>query len=615
MNAMQPNERAEGVVGQENPDRALVRMTATIQQMEDNYRKFRAGEDARNLAYWRGQFWAGDGIRVMAEEVKNYRAQLNETFPILDTIASALAMDLPQVEALDHRSHEFGTTTRAQDPFFVGKRIASVLNLYATEDDLDDTLHEMVLHSLIFAKGGIVKASWSAQQQRVIWRLKMPWEVFFDPQARRMSDANWAFERFPIHYDTYKQRVDDGIYRRPVKEIKPDTYPRSLVEDEINDEQEKDLRSKGLREYITIYEYWDFRKGVLYHMTVEPMEVLMVAPLPWGNPYTSLVYNSGIGRMDGVPDATLIAPVQRDINELVSARREMVARLPRRMMLDRRLFRSEEEWERFKNARAWEPTLLDAPADGNIAQSIFVSPEMPTTFDFNKHLDSARENVRYIPGTGDFQRGQVANIRTAAEANMIRASVEGRMNVRVRRTVKAAKLMFDRALECIRWAVANPEASGIDIPRLWAETQSDVDMFTFRGDLLNENFKFRLLPFSPLMEDKVARRNALERLLSVMANTPMAPNFDWRELAREVQDAYNMRPSVVTEAAPPPPEAGAAGVPGAMPPGMPPGLPGVAPMGAPAMMPPGMAPGMEGGGAMDPAMMAALLGGQPPVAG
>ena len=109
--------------------------------------------------------------------------------------------------------------------------------------------------------------------------------------------------------------------------------------------------------------------------------------------------------------------------------------------------------------------------------------------------------------------------------------------------------------------------------------------------------------------------SGLQQLDVSTSDTLTSANFDWRELAREVQDAYNMRPSVVTEAAPPPPEAGAAGVPGAMPPGMPPGLPGAAPMGAPAMMPPGMAPGMEGGAPMDPAMMAALLGGQPPVAG
>jgi hypothetical protein len=279
------------------------------------------------------------------------------------------------------------------------------------------------------------------------------------------------------------------------------------------------------------------------------------------------------------------------------------------MMVDRRLFRSEEEWERFKNARAWEPTLLDPPPDGNIQSSIFVSPEMPTTFDFNKHLESARENVRYIPGTGDFQRGQVSNIRTAAEANMIRASVEGRMNIRVRRTVKAATHMFDRSLECVRWAISNPDVSGIDLPRLHAETQSDVDLFTFRSDLMSETFKFRLLPFSPLMEDKVARRNALEKLLQVMAGTPMAPNFDWRELAREVQEAYNMRPSVIASQPPPPP-------------GPPPGAealpmapPGMAPPGMPGMMPPelaaGLPPDMGAGAPMDPAIMAALLGGAP----
>ena len=79
MNAMRANEISEGVAGQDDPDRNLTRMVATVQQMEDNYRKFRAGEDARNLAYWRGNFWAGDGVRVLEQEVKNYRAQLNET--------------------------------------------------------------------------------------------------------------------------------------------------------------------------------------------------------------------------------------------------------------------------------------------------------------------------------------------------------------------------------------------------------------------------------------------------------------------------------------------------------------------------------------------------------
>jgi hypothetical protein len=281
-------------------------------------------------------------------------------------------------------------------------------------------------------------------------------------------------------------------------------------------------------------------------------------------------------------------------------------------MIDRRLFRSEEEFERFKNSRAWEPTLIDPPPDGNVQGAFYVTPEMPTTFDFNRHLEGARENVRYIPGTGDFQRGEVANIRTAAEANMIRASVEGRMNVRVRRTVKAVSNLFERSLECLRWAVRNPDVSMIDVASLHAQTQSDVDVFTFRQDLLDESFKFRLLPFSPLMEDKIARRTALERLLPVMSGTPVAENLNWRELTREIQDAYGMRPSIVTQDAPLPP-APPGGMPGM--PGMPPGMPGMPPEMMPPGAMPGMPPGMPGGAppglpaGLDPAMLAQLLGG------
>ena len=51
------------------------------------------------------------------------------------------------------------------------------------------------------------------------------------------------------------------------------------------------------------------------------------------------------------------------------------------------------------------------------------------TFDFNQHLDQSVDSIRWLPGMGDYQQGQVKNIRTAAEANMIRAAIEGRLNM------------------------------------------------------------------------------------------------------------------------------------------------------------------------------------------
>ena len=70
------------------------KIMAHINHSEEHYRKHIASDDARNLAYWRGKFWEGDGNSPFPE-LRNYNAEQNEVFPILDTIISALALDLP----------------------------------------------------------------------------------------------------------------------------------------------------------------------------------------------------------------------------------------------------------------------------------------------------------------------------------------------------------------------------------------------------------------------------------------------------------------------------------------------------------------------------------------
>ena len=72
---------------------------------------------------------------------------------------------------------------------------------------------------------------------------------------------------------------------------------------------------------------------------------------------------------------------------------------------------------------------------------------MPTTFDFNRHLDQSTIHIKNIAGMADYQRGQVKNIRTAAEANMVQSSVQGRMNVRTRVLTKFVRRGFDKALD------------------------------------------------------------------------------------------------------------------------------------------------------------------------
>lgn len=531
----------------------VTKITWTIIRTEEWFQKNRADEIVRNLAFYRGKFWQGDGVSSRDRQVTQYRAQRNEVFPIVDTIVSALAMDLPQVEALDQRHQSPTIPNRDTDATFAGQRIASTMNWFADEDQWDVLVQDLVLHAELFDEGGIAKVTWSPALGRPIVRVKMPWEVHFDPAAKRMEDAAWAFERFTLHYDDFVKRIKSGVYDKPKMPIRPDTYPRTLIDEHTPWQDEVILRRQGLKDYVSLVEYWDYRKGFLYHLHPDTRQVLMKTKFPYGRSYVHLTFHSGVGRIRGIADVSLIAPIQRDINELVSARREIVSRLPRRMFIDKGLFRSAEEFERFKNSRAWEPTLIEPPPDMSISDRIYTTPEMPTGFDFNRHLEADIEHVKWVPGMGDYQRGEVKNIRTAAEANMVRAAIEGRLNIRVRKVVRAVTSLFNKTLESYRWAVRHEEESGVNLQYIWSQTQNSIALPDYRREIIEEAPKFRLLPFSPLMEDKIARRESLVNLLNSMSSTPMVEYFDWREIAREIQDLYGMRPSIVS-AQPPEPE-------------------------------------------------------------
>ena len=521
------------------------RMMGLVQQTEKWFKDNLADEAVRNLAYYRGKFWAGDGYGTNAK-IRSYAAQKNEIFPIIDTIVSSLAMDLPQVEAQDMRATTSDEPTRQTDETIQGRRISAAMNWFAERDELDGVVQELVLHALLF-RSSVVKVSWSSALGRPVWRTKLPWEVHFDPMAKRVSDAAWCFERFNIHIDDLNSRIKSDVYSKPKKGIKPDAYPRTLVEahDKDLDSRQEQLKQLGLKEYISIVEFWDFRAGKLYHLHPPTGQILMEAAIPYGRPYEVLVFHNGVGRIGGISDVSLIAELQRDINELVSARREIVSRLPRRMLVDSSLFRSDDEFSRWKNSRTWEPQLIQKPMDGKIADRIFVTPPMDTTFDFNRCLEEEVDGVRRIVGEADYQRGQVNNIRTAAEANALRGAVEGRINIRMKKLVRVVKAMFERGLDVTRWAVANPEESGIDLDKLTQQTQSDVSGDVLRKDFLEGAVSFRLLPFSPLMEDKNARRESLAMLLPPLLGGPMAEEFDLHELGREIVELFGWRPSII----------------------------------------------------------------------
>lgn len=575
-------------------DKKLQHILTKIKNGQDWYRKNQGDSDLRNLAYWRGKFWNSEGgIYWRPSGRTAYQAQQNEIFPILDTLASALALEVPQCEALDMRQNSDSVPSPTMDTTFAGRRFAAILNHYAEEDELDDHCWDATMHASIFEDGAIRKISWDTKIGRPVWRIKMPWEVIYDRNVKKFRDARWVCERFVLHIDDFRARVEQGLYKLK-KPIKADTYPRAMEggEDATLD-QEESWRRQSMKVYVTLYEYWDLQKGEFCHLHAGTQQILFSAPAPYGNPYDQLVWNNPLGRPGGIPDVTLLAPNQRDINELVSARRELVSRLPRRMIMERGIFKDEDAFSRFRRAKSWEPTIVeDDPQGRNLGQRVFVTPEMSTTYDFNRHLEQQTGHIRRVAGELDAARGQAVNIRTAAEARMLEAKDAGRIGKRMKRLVRYIKKGFTTTGRILRWAVTNPESSRIDMTALAASSQVDVSPMTLAAEIMTTDPKLKILPFTPLMEDITVRRQQLLELMDRIARLPpeFIENIVPKEFVREVFDVFHQRPSIMkddeTIAAEQAAAAQAEAAAATPMPGMPP-MPGVpaGPAGSPAMMP------------------------------
>ena len=121
------------------------------------------------------------------------------------------------------------------------------------------------------------------------------------------------------------------------------------------------------------------------------------------------------------------------------------------------------------------------------------------------------------------------------------------MQVRTRLLIKFIKRGFDKAADIMRWALRNDNVSNVDLRQITMMTQIDVTPEVVRFDFLNNMPKFRVLPFSPLMEDRIVRREQLVALMGSLAASPSGEEVNWREVTKEIVEMFNVRPSIIKE--------------------------------------------------------------------
>lgn len=600
------------------------------------YEQGQAVEDERNLAFLQGSFYRTVQGAVVPQTPPTPPASApsqNEVFPLVDSICTGLTRDDPQVELVDDRWVADGDEQTDAEAGMV----AAVYNYVAREAQLGSlALPDVVKMATLFKLGGFFKVAWSHEQQRPTVEARGPDEVFIDPLARTWGDVEWAAERFDLADEDMQERRESGTYSASDAEwgaIKPgEADTRTLSEAYTNNEEIQARRQSGPR-WHKMVEWWDVRRAVVYHFHAETGIILAVFSAPVRLPYVQLLFHKIPRKLYATPDVSIVADNQRAINNLIATRDEMVSRLLPKVVYDPSVFQNATEEKKFLAGKSWQPSRAKG-TDRSIGQSFFVTPDIPTGFDFNNQLAQLTESLRYTSGIDAWQRGKAQNIRTASEANMLAGVDATRGDARVMRVDEVLRTLFEAIRQYIKWAIKNPEESNLDIEVLTMMTQRGTDPAVLEEALLNDRRSINILPFSPAGENVFAKRQMIMQLLPALTAGPLAVEFNSTRLAERIVRMFRLPPDILNT-----PEereqikqmqqqaqaaAAGGGMPGAMPPGMegamPPGgeLPPGAEAGAEAEVSDPIAPtpedlaGMEGAEAPTPEEILALL--QPPPA-
>ena len=586
-----------------------------VQHADDYYEDWYAQQDATNRSYVRGAFWANrTDLERSTSEVQPmsplatplaYQAQQNEIWPAIESKVTLLIPDMPAASFIDLRDGATSPDGNTGNSSAAGRRRAAALNYWMRMDHMRPTLTKWIQQALTYNKGGLLKVEWDADQQRPVVRERLPWEVMWDPTARHVDDVAWYYEKFELHIEQFRSRLKSNEYTRTpaLLRVKGEPQQRNKIElyqdDAVQRQKERELEHV----WVPILEFWDCRRGKCYHIHVPTKSILRCTEVAIPRPYLHLLFNYEPGRLEGVCDVTHAAPLQQQLNEMVSARQDCVRRLAPKILGDASLFESEDRQRQFEGAKmtaiSWVSPVKDEPRA--IGDYFYLLPAAQLPQDWNAHYDQTVASIRYILAIPEFQRGQVENIRTAQEAYMVQQAATGRLASQAA-TLKAAVVeLFEKMNEYLDWAVKAPNA--LDVAALLRKVSTSLnDPDEWRAELQTFDGVLTVNPFSPLMDDPITAQSKLEQLLPAIASyPPLAASFNWYDVAAEIarshgwgkevmvqREAYEAQaqaaqaPAQAAPGGPPPEESGAGG--GApIPPGViPPELAGLLGQQAPA---------------------------------
>jgi len=429
-----------------------------------------------------------------------------------------------------------------------------------------------------------------------------PYDVYVDPEATCMEDADWIAQRIirPLDEAKNDKRYNAGARSRleadHVASTERDARHRSRGGTTIADDAER----------VTVWEFYDLRKNTMCVLASECDEYLVDAkPMPYsfGQPFVMLSNYEIPDVFYPLGDLEAIEPLQQELNKVRSQMMNVRKHFARKYLYKESAFGPEG-----RQALASDEDMTMVPVideQSPLIDLVAPMPQINVPPEIYNHSATVEDDISTVTGVSEYQRGQVPETRrTATEAAIISDSVNARAADKLAIIEKAIAAVGRRVVQICQQFV-----EGEQVARIVGE-QRAITWIKFDRETIQGEYDFEVEGGSTQPMNETARRQQAVSMLSALA--PMIGTvIDPMKMAVHVlQNGFGIKNAQEFLIQMPP-----MGMPGAPPagPGGPEGAMG-APGGQPGMQDAPMGDNQSGGpggtapGGIPPEIMAQLQG-------
>lgn len=358
-----------------------------------------------------------------------------------------------------------------------------------------------------------------------------PFDVFVDPEARKMEDVRWIARRRVLPLE----EVQDNPAYRNKRDLKGDT-PYPSVEGipkppGIPGYQEGQTIHPPEHERVTLWEYYNLKTRTVCVLTMSHDRFLMEADwlMPFdGCPFIPMVDYVVPDSLWGYGEVKLIESLQVELNK---TRTQIIVHNKR---FNRKLLYKERAIDERGKAALTTRTdgaLIPVINDEDLKDVVLPVPDSPLPADRYQINNIIESDITAITGISDYERGAYNNVRrTATEASIIMDASSLRQQDKLRRIEQAAtevgrrmKALAQTFYDEHRWILITGAGWQMPIRFNRDDIEGEYDISVDAGSTEPQNQQM-------LMQDR-------ERLYQLVSQNPFVNQV---EILKELLRAHGM---------------------------------------------------------------------------